>query len=251
MTNSAQWQSPRLRSAPTRASISSSPPLEVTPSQLPPTPDRQLPAPSDQPAPAAQATIRRFGPPGAEQRFHNSRANTPLFGSLNARDAIFYCKATVTQFKTIVASAPHHLRSHLPSSPTKDILLETVLSLRQEEAVNSRLNRRTPEQSLQELMELSAAQLKALASTDTPQLRELMRGALQADSQMQPREVPPSPEAMVITVLTWQIEAHKSAHATLDNPPPPPPDLPPRGSTFAPRRHKSWRALPTSPLRAH
>ena len=112
------------------------------------------------------------------------------------------------------------------------MLLETVLSLKQEEAVNSRLNQRTPKQSLQELMELSA-QLKAFGSAHTLQLRKLMRGALQADSQMQPRKVPPSPEAMVITVLTWQIEAHKSAHATFDNPPTPPPDLPPRGSTSA------------------
>ena len=251
MTNSSQRQSPRLRSAPTGASISSSPSLEVTPSQPRTMPVNQLATASEPSAPAPAVTARRFGPPGAGQRFTNSRANTPLFGSLNVRNAVFYCKATVTQLKTIVASAPHHLRSHLPSSPTKDMLLETVLSLRQEEAVNSRLNQRTPQQSLNELMELSADQLKALASADTAQLGELMKAALQADPQMRPRDIPTSAETMVITVLTWQIEAHKSAHAALDSPPPPAPDLAARGSTSVhpPRRHEPLTRPPYVPRR--
>ena len=131
-----------------------------------------------------------------------SEGNVPLYGSLSVRDAIFYVKATFTQLKTIVASAPRHLRNHLPASPTS-MLLETVLALRTEEAVNIRMNQRSPGESLQELMNLQPDQLKALAVADQPHLAELMTAALQADRRMQPREVHDSADQMIITVLSW------------------------------------------------
>ena len=224
MTNSSQRPPAPLRAAPTRPSNSPSSAPVASQLQVQPVPPNPLATSPDNPT-AAGATIVITRPTRLRQAptFNNPRANTPLFGSRNVRDAIFYCKATVMQLKVIIASAPKHLRSHLPSNPTKDILLETVLSLRTEEVVQARLNQRTPNQCLQELMRLTANQLKALATSAPSELAELMRSALKADTQMQPRDIPSAPEYMIITVLTWQVEASKTAHATRDAPPPPPP----------------------------
>ena len=151
------------------------------------------------------------------------------------RDAIFFVKATVTQLKAIVASGPRHLKAHLPSSPTKNVLLETVFKMRTEEAVQSRLNQRTPDESLRELMNLTPDQLKVLASSDASNLAELMRSALQADENLQPRDIPASPDNMVIIALSWQLDAHKSARPFPDsNTPPPPRTLQTRDRTDAP-----------------
>ena len=122
------------------------------------------------------------------------------------------------KLKTIIASAPHHLRSHLPYNPTKDTLLETVLSFRTEEAVQARLNQRCRTECLRELMNLTPSQLKALANSAPSQLAELVRTGLQANSYMQPRNITPSSQDKVITVLSWQLEAQKAAHATPDIP---------------------------------
>ena len=173
--------------------------------------------PSEQRAVTIPTNTAPLFEPRLRGSFNNPRGNVPLYGSLSVRDAIFYVKATVTQLKTIVASAPRHLRNHLPASPTKDMLLETVLFLRTEEAVNIRMNQRSPEESLQELMNLQPDQLKALAVADQPHLAELMTAALQADRRMQPREVHDSADQMIIKVLSWQINAHKSARALQDH----------------------------------
>ena len=115
-------------------------------------------------------------------RLTNARNDVPLYGSLNMTDAVFFVKATVTQLKAIVASGPRHLKAHLPSSPTKDMLLETVPNIRTEETVQSRLSHRTPEESLRELLNLSPEELHILASSDASNL--LIRSALQADENL-------------------------------------------------------------------
>ena len=138
---------------------------------------------------------------------------------------MFFLKATVTQLKAIVASGRRHLKAHLPSSPTKDMLLETVLNMRTEETVQSRLSHRSPEESLRELLNLSPEELQILASSDASNLAELMRSALQADENLQPRDIPASVHSMLIMALSWQLHAHKSANTVQDNEPPPPPRL--------------------------
>ena len=203
-------------------------------------------------------TVSEYPPTDTTATFNNLRSNAPLFGSLYVRDAVFYCKATISQLKTIVASAPQHLRSHLPANPTKDTLLETVLSFRTEEALQARLNKRSPTECLRELVDLTPSQLKALANSGPSQLAELMRAALLADTHLQPRDIPSTAQEKVTTVLSWQLEAQKAAHATPDIPPPPPlaspsanyPDLAPQpptqrmGHTEIPRQTGNPRSLP-------
>ena len=185
MPRSSPCQSSRRRATPTSASNSQEP--EITPTTFMSVPHNRLatpPARTEDPTPTSPApsSAPRLGR-GVRGSFNNSQANVPLYGSLNVRDAIFYINATVSQLKTIVRSAPRHLRSHLPSSPTKDMLLEAVFAMRTEKAVNSRRNQRSPDESLQELMNLQLDQLKALSVADSPHLIKLMKAALQAHPQ--------------------------------------------------------------------
>ena len=262
MANSSQRQSARLRADPARASNSPSSAPAASQSLIQQVPANPLATPSDDPT--ARATTIITSCPARSRpaaTFNNPRANTPLFGSLYVRDAVFYCKATISQLKTIVASAPQHLRSHLPANPTKDTLLETVLSFRTDEALQARLNQRSPTECLRELMDLTPSQLKALANSSPSQLAELMRAALLAYIHLQPRDIPSAAHEKVITVLSWQLEAQKAAHATPDIPPPLPlaspsanyPDLAPQlptqrmGHTEIPRQTGNPRTLCTKP----
>ena len=133
MANSSQRQSARLRAGPARASNSLSSTPAASQSLIQQVPANPLATPSDDPT--ARATTIVNSRPGRSRpaaTLNNPRGNTPLFGSLYVRDAVFYCKGTISQLKTIVVSAPHHLRSHRPTNPTKDTLLKTVLSFRTE-----------------------------------------------------------------------------------------------------------------------
>lgn len=101
-------------------------------------------------------------------------------------------------------------------------MLETVLGFRQYEAINAHINQRTPEESLEELMDLATTQLKLPADSEPHQLATPMKRALQADQSMQPRSIPTAERDIGLTVLTWQIAAHKAARALPEVPPPPP-----------------------------
>lgn len=111
----------------------------------------------------------------------------------------------------MLASAPSHLRCFLAVDTDKSSLIEDILFLRHEEAVEEHLRSKTGQKCLEDLLGLSTARLMFMASFNPSQLRATMQKVLLADPAIEPREIPTSSEGLVITTLLWQIHSQNSS----------------------------------------
>ena len=211
---------PRRNSAPQNSSPADAPLEEITPV----TPQA---APLD-----CTIRIRPSGPredPSATQPAElpgqpsaSGTLSTPAvtYGHFNDRDPMFYFRATVSQLKSFIASAPEHLRPRLPASATKDTLLEEIFRLREEENGTS-TDPHQARQALSKLLSMNPADITRLASTNATELKSLMSSALAADAALEPHDLGDcEPNHLGMIVLAWQLDALKQARAIIDQPPP-------------------------------
>ena len=133
---------------------------------------------------------------------------------------MFYFRATVSQLKSFIASAPEHLRPRLPAFAAKDNLLEEIFRLREEESRIS-TDRHQGRQALSKLLSMNPADITSLASTDAAKLKSLMSSALVSDAALEPRDLGDcEPNQLGMIVLARQLDALKQARAIIDQPPP-------------------------------
>ena len=143
-----------------------------------------------------------------------AQLNTPLAGSLTSRPQNFYIKATAAQLKAIIQSAPEEVRSRIRSNASKETILGEVLTLRQREALAASQNIQEsmdPQEALRKLLTMVSADIHIAVDTSPGEFKKLMEAALEADNTLKPRTVPEERHDLVYTVLTWQVEALKSA----------------------------------------
>ena len=129
-------------------------------------------------------------------------SNCPLYCSLNSRHPSFFIKCSDNVLKTMAASAPSHLKECLTSSANRDTLINQVLLLRHEEAVEFYICTKTAHYWLQKLLLMEVKLLRSMASFNPSSLRAMMKSALMADLRIQPRVLPSNSEGLVITFLT-------------------------------------------------
>ena len=143
-----------------------------------------------------------------------AQLNTPLTGSLTSRPQIFYIKATAAQLMAIIQSAPEEVRSRIRSNASKEIMLDEFLTLLQREALAASQNIQEtmdPQEAIRKLLTMGSAGIRIPVDTSPGEFKKLMEAALEADNTLTPRTVPEERHELVYTVLTWQVEALKSA----------------------------------------
>ena len=112
-------------------------------------------------------------------------SNCPLYGSLNSRHPSFFIKCSDNVLKTMAASAPSHLKECLTSSANRDTIINQILLLRHEEAVEFYICTKTAHYWLQKLLLMDVKLLRSMASFNPSWLRAMMKSALMADLTIQ------------------------------------------------------------------
>ena len=148
-------------------------------------------------------------PPSAAQ------VNTPLAGSLNSKPPFFYVKATAAQLRAIIQSAPTDVRSRIRANASKEVLIDEVLKLRQNEAIAATTQQPVainPHEALHRLLTMDASDVTVAVDSNPDNLRRSMHAALQADQTLAPRIVPEGRLNLIHTIITWQVNAHTAAN---------------------------------------
>lgn len=73
-----------------------------------------------------------------------AQLDTPLAGSLNSKPPFFYIRASAAQLEAIIQSAPEDARKRIRSNASKEIMLDEVFRLRQQEALDANDTPRQP-----------------------------------------------------------------------------------------------------------